>query len=177
VVDHINYHYHHCPQLEIPVFLTMVGSKEQIIFQENCSLVYDNYLDLVSIIIKKEESPIVVTLYISANKEIKNKEQNPLPSLCYPSTSSQSGPSSRLSFCHTCLPALCFSPVGRGEETDSTYHPTMPIRSPSSLDQPIDWEPVYQHGETINTIIIPSTTSSRIHVNPISYALCRVRSL
>jgi hypothetical protein len=128
----------------------------------------------VSIVIKKEESPIVVPLHISADEEIKSEEQSPLPSLRYPSTCSQSGPSSRLSFYRTCSPALRFSPVRRGDSLDSTYHPATPIRSPTPLEQPIDWEPVRQHGAVTDTTIVPSSTSSRTRINPISYALRRV---
>jgi hypothetical protein len=128
----------------------------------------------VSIVIKKEESPIVVSLHISADEEIKSEERSPLPSLHYPSTSSRSGPSSRLSSYRTRSPALRFSPVRRGDSLDSTYHPATPIRSPTPLEQPIDWEPVRQHGAVTDTTIVPSSTSSRTCINPIGYALRRV---
>jgi hypothetical protein len=128
----------------------------------------------VSIVIKKEESPIVVPLYISADEEIKSQERSPLPSLRYPSTSSRSGPSSRLSSYRTRSPAPRFSPVRRGDSLDSTYHPATPIRSPTPLEQPIDWEPVRQHGAATDTTIVPSSTSSRTRINPIDYALRRV---
>jgi hypothetical protein len=128
----------------------------------------------VSIVIKKEESPIVVPLHISADKEIKSEERSPLPSLRYPSTSSRSGPSSRLSSYRTRSPALRFSPVRRGDSLDSTYHPATSIRSPTPLEQPIDWEPVHQHGAVTDTTIVPSSASSRTHINPIGYALRRV---
>jgi hypothetical protein len=49
-----------------------------------------------------------------------------------------------------------------------------PIRSPTPLEQPIDWEPVRQHGAATDTTIVPSSTSSRTHVDPIDYALHRV---
>jgi hypothetical protein len=128
----------------------------------------------VSIVIKKEESPIVVPLHISADEEIKSEERSPLPSLRYPSTSSRSGPSSRLSSYRTRSPALHFSPVRRGDSLDSTYHPVTPIRLPTPLEQPIDWEPVRQHRAVTNTTIVPSSASSRTRINPIGYALRRV---
>jgi hypothetical protein len=128
----------------------------------------------VSIIIKKEESLIVVPLHISADEEIKSEERSPLPSLWYPSTSSRSGPSSRLSSYRTRSPALRFSPVRRGDSLDSTYHLATPIRSPTPLEQPIDWEQVRQHGAVTDTTIAPSTTSSRTRIDPIDYALRRV---
>jgi hypothetical protein len=128
----------------------------------------------VSIIIKKEESPIVIPLHISADEEIKSEEQSPLPSLRYPSASSRSGPSSRLSSYYIRSPALRFSPIRRGDSLDSTYHPATPIRSPTPLEQPIDWELVHQHGAVTDTTIVPSTTSSRTRINPIGYALRRV---
>ena len=42
------------------------------------------------------------------------------------------------------------------------------------LAQPVDWEPVYNHGVTTDTTIIPSSSSSRTRINPIDYALRRV---
>jgi Arc/MetJ-type ribon-helix-helix transcriptional regulator len=128
----------------------------------------------VSIVIKKEESPIVVPLHISADEEIKREERSPLPSLQYPSTSHRSGPSSRLSSYRTRSPALRFSPIRRGDSLDSTYHPATPIRSPTPLEQPIDWEPVRQHGAVTDTTLVPSSASSRTRINPIGYALRRV---
>jgi hypothetical protein len=128
----------------------------------------------VSIIIKKEESPIVVPLHISADEEIKREERSPLPSLRYPRTSHWSGPSSRLSSYRTRSPALHFSPIRRGDSLDSTYHPATPIRSPTPLEQPIDWEPVHQHGAVTDTTLIPSSASSRTRINPIGYVLRRV---
>jgi hypothetical protein len=128
----------------------------------------------VFIVVKKDESPIVVLLHISADEEIKSEERSPLPSLCYPSTSSRSGPSSRLSSYCTRSPALRFSPVRRGNLLDSTYHPATPIRSPTPLEQPIDWEPVHQHGATTDSTLVPSSASSRTRINPIGYALRRV---
>jgi hypothetical protein len=128
----------------------------------------------VSIVIKKEESPIVVPLHISADEEIKREERSPLPSLRYPSTSHRSGPSSRLSSYHTRSPALRFSPIRRGDSLDSTYHPATPIRSPTPLEQPIDWEPVCQHGAATDTTLVPSSASSRTRINPIGHVLRRV---
>jgi hypothetical protein len=125
----------------------------------------------VSIIIKKEESPIVVPLLISEDEETKSEERSPLPSLQYPSSSSRSGPSSRLSSYRTRSPALRYSPVRRG---DSIYHPATPVRSPTPLEEPIDWEPVYHHGAATDSTIVPVSTSSRTHVDPIDYALRRV---
>jgi hypothetical protein len=125
----------------------------------------------VSIVIKKEESPIVIPLHISADEEIKSEERSPLPSLHYPSTSSRSGPSSRLSSYRTRSPALRYSPVRRG---DSIYYPATPVRSPTPLEEPIDWEPVYHHGATTDSTLVPSSASSRTRINPIGYALRRV---
>jgi hypothetical protein len=75
-----------------------------------------------------------------------------LPSLQYPSSSSCSGPSSRLSSYHTHSPALHYSPVRRG---DSIYYPATPVRSPTPLEEPIDWEPIYHHGATTDSTIVP----------------------
>jgi hypothetical protein len=124
----------------------------------------------VSLGIKKEESPIVVPLLVSEDKETKSNERSLLPSLQYPSSSSRSGPSSRLSSYRTRSPALRYSPVRRG---DSIYYPATPVRSPTPLEDPIDWDPVYHHGAA-NSTLVPSTTSSRMRVNPIDYALRRV---
>jgi hypothetical protein len=127
----------------------------------------------VSIVIKKEESPIVVPLHISADEAIKREERSPLPSLQYPSTS-HSRASSQLSSYRTCLPALCFSPIKRGNSLDSTYHLATPIRSPTPLEQPIDWEPARQHGAVTDTTLIPSSASSRTCINPIGHIVRRV---
>jgi hypothetical protein len=125
----------------------------------------------VSIIIKKEEFPIVVPLLVSEDEDTKSKERSPLPSLCYPkSSSSSSRASSWLSSYCTRSPALRYSPVRRG---DSIYHPATPERSPTPLEYPIDWDPVNHHGAA-NSTLVPSATSSRTRVNPIDYALCRV---
>jgi hypothetical protein len=126
----------------------------------------------VSITIKKEESPIVVPLLVSEDEETKSEERSPLPSLRYPTSShSPSRASSRLSSYRTRSPALRYSPVRRG---DSIYYPATPIRSPTPLEQPIDWEPVRQHGAVTDTTLVPSFASSRTHLNPIGYALRRV---
>jgi hypothetical protein len=70
----------------------------------------------VSFIAKKEESPIVVPLLVSEDKETKSEERSPFPSLRYPtSSSSSSRASSRLSSYCTCLPALRYLPVRRGD--------------------------------------------------------------
>jgi hypothetical protein len=124
----------------------------------------------VSIAIKKEESPIVIPLHISADEDIKRGERSPLPSLQYPSTS-HSRASSRLLSYRTCSPALRYSPVRRG---DSIYYPATPARLPTPHEEPIDWESVYHHGATTDSTLIPSSTSSRTHINPIGYALRRV---
>jgi hypothetical protein len=122
-----------------------------------------NRLKLVSLIIKKEESPIVVPLLVSDDEETKSEERSPLPSLRYPSsTPSSSRASSRLSLYRTRSPALRYSPVRRG---DSIYYPATPVRSPTPLEHPIDWDPVYHHGAA-NSTLVPSTTSSRTHVDP-----------
>jgi hypothetical protein len=126
----------------------------------------------VSITIKKEESPIVVPLLVSEDEETKSEERSPLPSLRYPTSShSSSRASSRLSSYRTRSPALRYSPVRRG---DSIYHPATPVRSLTPLEEPIDWEPVYHHGATTDSTIVPASTNSWTHVNPIDYALRRV---
>jgi hypothetical protein len=126
----------------------------------------------VSFIVKKEESPIVVPLLVSEDEETKSEERSPLPSLRYPTSShSPSRASSRLSSYRTHSPALRYSPVRRG---DSIYYPATPERSPTPLEEPIDWEPVYHHGATTDSTIVPASTSSRTRVNPIDYALRRV---
>jgi hypothetical protein len=125
----------------------------------------------VSIIVKKEEPPIVVPLLVSEDEEIKSEERSPLPSLYYPSsTPSSSRASSRLSSYHTCSPTLRYSPVRRG---DSIYYPVTPVRLPTPLEHPIDWDPIYHH-RAANSTLIPSTTSSRTRVDPIDYTLHRV---
>jgi hypothetical protein len=126
----------------------------------------------VSFIIKKEESPIVVPLLVSEDEETKSEERSPLPSLCYPTSShSPSRASSRLSSYCTRSPALRYSPVRRG---DSIYYPATPVRSPTPLEEPIDWEPIYHHGATTDSTLVPSSGSSRTHINPIGHALRRV---
>jgi hypothetical protein len=129
-------------------------------------------LHSVSIIVKKEKSPIVVPLLVAEDEETKSEERSPLPSLRYPSsTPSSSRASSRLSSYRTRSPALRYSPVRRG---DSIYYPATPVRSPTRLEEIIDWEPVYHHGATTDSTLVPSSASSRTHINPIGYALCRV---
>jgi hypothetical protein len=126
----------------------------------------------VSFIIKKKESPIVVPLLVSEDEETKSEERSPLPSLRYPTSShNPSRASSRLSSYRTHLPVLRYSPVRRG---DSIYYLATPVRSPTPLEEPIDWEPIYYHGATTNSTLIPSSGSSRTHINPISHALHRV---
>jgi hypothetical protein len=126
----------------------------------------------VSITIKKEESPIVVPLLVPEDEETKSEERSPLPSLRYPTPShSSSRASSRLSSYRTRSPALRYSPVRRG---DSIYYPATPVRSPTPLEEPINWEPIYHHGATTNTTLVPSSTSSRTRINPIGHVLRRV---
>ena len=126
----------------------------------------------MSIVIKKEEFPIVVPLLGSGDKETKSKS---IPSLCYPSSSpSTSRASSRLSSYHTHWPAHHFSPYWRGDSSDSTYHPASIIRSPTPLEQPVNWNPVYNHGVATDTTIVPFSSSSETYINPIGYALRRV---
>jgi hypothetical protein len=126
----------------------------------------------VSFTVKKEESPIIVPLLASEDEETKPEERSPLPSLRYPTSShSPSRASSRLSSYRTRSPALCYSPVRRG---DSIYYPATPVRSPTPLEEPIDWEPIYHHGETTDSTLVPSSGSSRTHINPIGHALRRV---
>jgi hypothetical protein len=45
---------------------------------------------------------------------------------------------------------------------------------PTPLEQPIDWEPVHQHGAVTDTTLVPSSASSRTRINPIGYILRRV---
>jgi hypothetical protein len=114
----------------------------------------------------------MVPLLVSEDEETKSEERSPLPSLCYTTSShSSSRASSRLSSYHTRSPALRYSPVRRG---DSIYHLATPVRSPAPLEEPIDWEPIYHHGATTDSAIVPASTSSRMLVNPIDYALRRV---
>ena len=133
-----------------------------------------NCLPLVAIVIKKEEFPIVVPLHTSADEEIKSEEWSPLPSLQYPSTSSSSRPSSRLSSYHTRSPPHRFSPYRRGELSDSTYHLASIIRLPIPLAQPVDCRPVYNHRVTTDTTLIPSSSSAETCVGLIDNALCRI---
>ena len=58
--------------------------------------------------------------------------------------------------------------------TRSMYHPASIIKSPTPLAQPVDWSPVYNHRLATDTTIIPSSSSSRTHINPIDYALRQV---
>ena len=92
----------------------------------------------MSIVIKKEESPIIVPLLVSEDKKNKPKEHSSLPSLPYPTSSpSPSRASSRLTLYHTCLPPHRFSPHRRGNSLDLTYHPATIIRSPTPLHNPL----------------------------------------
>ena len=68
-------------------------------------------------------------------------------------------------------PPHCFSPYRRGDLLDSIYHSVTIIRSLIPLAQPVDWEPVYNHGAATNTTVVPSSTSSRMHIESIDYAL------
>ena len=134
----------------------------------------------VSITIKKAESPIVVSLLGSGDKETKSEERSPLPSLRYPSSSSSSSrASSQLSSYHTCLPTHRFLPYWRGDSSDSTYHPACIIRSPTPLAQPVDWRPVYNHRLATDTTVVPFSSSSETYINPISNApsIPTIRSL
>jgi hypothetical protein len=62
-------------------------------------------------------------------------------------------------------------PVRRG---DSIYYPATPVRSPTPLEEPIDWEPIYHHRATTDSTLVPSSGSSRTHINPIGHSLRRV---
>jgi hypothetical protein len=126
----------------------------------------------VSFTVKKEESPIVIPLLVSEDEETKSEEQSPLPSLRYPTSSHSSSRASSLlsSYC-TRSPALRYSPVRRG---DSIYYLGTPVRSPTPLEEPIDWEPIYHHGATTDSTLVPSSGSSQTHINPIGHALRRV---
>jgi hypothetical protein len=126
----------------------------------------------VSFTVKKKESPIVVPLLVSEDEETKSEERSPLPSLRYPTSSpSSSRASSRLSSYRTRSPALRYSPVRRG---DSIYYPATPERSPTPLEEPIDWEPIYHHGAATDSTLVSSSSSSRTRIDPIGYALRRV---
>ena len=117
---------------------------------------------------KKEESPIVVPLLGSGDKETKSES---IPSLHYPSSSSStSRASSWLSSYCIHLPAHHFW----GDSSDSTYHPASIIRSPTPLAQPVDWNPVYNYGATTDTTIVPSSSSSETYINPIGNGLRQV---
>jgi hypothetical protein len=102
------------------------------------------------------------------------EERSLLPRFQYPSSSSRSGSSSRLSSYCTHSPTLCFSPIRSGDLCDSIYHPATPIRSPTPLEQPIDWEPVRQHGAVTDITVVPFTASSQMCLNPIGHALHRI---
>ena len=128
----------------------------------------------MSIVIKKEESSIIVPLLRSGDEETKSEERSALPSLCYPSSPSSSRASSQLSLYHTCLPTHRFSPYWRGDSSNSTYHPASIIRSPTPLAQPVDWRPVYKYRVATDTTVVPSSSSSETYIDPIDYALCRV---
>ena len=84
---------------------------------------------------------------------------------------STSRASSRLSSYHIRWPTHRFSPYCRGDSSDSTYHLASIIRSPTPLAQPVDWNPVYNHGVTTDTTVVPSSSSSEMYINPIGYAL------
>ena len=131
-------------------------------------------LPLVAIVIKKEEFPIVVPLHTSADEEIKREERSPLPSLQYPSTSSSSRPSSRLSSYRTRSPPHRFSPYQRGDSSDSTYHPASIIRLPTPLAQPVDWRPVYNHRSTTDTTLVPSSSSAETYVGLVDNTLHQI---
>jgi hypothetical protein len=131
-----------------------------------------NHLHSVSIIVKKEESPIIVPLLVSEDEETMSEEHNPLPSLCYPTSSpSSSRASSQLSLHHTRSLALHYSPIRRG---NSIYYPATPVRSPTPLEEPVDWDSIYHHGATTDSTLISCFTDSRMHINPIDYTLCQV---
>ena len=51
------------------------------------------------------------------------------------------------------------------------YHLASIIRSPTPLAQPVDWNPVYNHGVTTDTTIVPFSLSSETYINPIGNAL------
>jgi hypothetical protein len=126
----------------------------------------------VSIIIKKDESSIIVPLLVSEYEETKSEECSPLPGLHYPTSSpSSSRASSLLSLYCTRSPALRYSGVKRG---DSIYHPVIPVRLSTPLDQSVNWEPIYQHGATTDSTLVSSSTSSRMCINPLGQALHQV---
>ena len=116
----------------------------------------------------------MVPLHTSADEEIKQEEQSPLPSLQYPSTSWSSRRSSRLSSYYTHSPPYRFSPYQKGNSSDSTYHPSSIIRSPTPLAQPVDWRPVFNHGAATDTTLIPSSSSAETRVGFIDNTLCRI---
>ena len=116
-------------------------------------------------------------LHTSAYEEIKREERSPLPSLQYPSASSSSRPSSRLSSYRTCSPPHCFSPYQRGNLSDSTYHPALIIRLPTPLAQPIDWRPVYNHRATTDTTLVPSSCYDCSFLSQIAHLLTHFCSL
>ena len=54
------------------------------------------------------------------------------------------------------------------------HHLASIIRSPTPLAQPVDWNPVFNHGVATDTTVIPFSSSSESYIDPIDYALCRV---
>ncbi|KAF8554077.1 hypothetical protein OG21DRAFT_1484934 [Imleria badia] len=84
---------------------------------------YENFMS-VSAIIKKEESPLVVPLLFEETGDAK-KEDRQSPSLSSYRTRSP------------IEPARGYTP-----RPPSIYNPSTPVRSPSPLPEPIDWEQI-----------------------------------
>ena len=124
--------------------------------------------------IKREESPIAVPLRVDEAEETqRERPHSALPSLQYPSSRE---PSSRLSLYVTRSPAPRYSPYRRGTSTAGTppYRPVTPIRSPTPLEQPVNWDRVYNQPAvaTDATLHAPSTLAETL-VQPQGFALYR----
>src|SRR6266702_1198235 len=108
-------------------------------------------IPLVSI--KQEESLIEVPLRVDEVEETKSDHApSALPSLQYPPTVRE--PSSQLLSYRTHSPASWYSPYRHGTSTAGIppYRPVTPIRSPTPLEKPVNWDRVYnQPAVTTNT--------------------------
>ena len=114
--------------------------------------------------IKQEETLIAVPLRVDEAEETqRERPHSALPSLQYPSSRE---PSSWLSSYVTRSPAPRYSPYRRGTSTAGTppYRPVTPIRSPTPLEQPVNWDRVYNQPAvtTDATLHAPSTLASTL---------------
>ncbi len=123
--------------------------------------------------IKQEESLIEVPLRVDEAEETQ-RDRSPIPSLVYPPSVRE--PSSRLSSYRTRSPAPRYSPYRRGTSTAGTppYRPVTPIRSPTPLEQPVNWDRVNNHRAALTdaTAFSPTPTGSTL-VEPINHFIRR----